>query len=381
MQARLIRILSLLLLFAVFSSGCEQSATVEDDDRDRDDGDQESDLDESVPDGDSDFDWWLPGDGDSPDGDNPDGDNPDGDSPDGDNPDGDDPDGDDPDGDVPDGDQDGEQKRIRIGTYNVKRFFNTTCDSGHCGEDEWEPLVSAAAYNDRLTAISGALSIINADIMLLQEIETRGCAEDLSNWLEPRYPVVVLGETGYDASLDVAVLSGGELVSVIDHGDESLPLSGGGSTTFLREFPEVHLDFDGTRVIVFPAHFKSKASDDPAQRLAEAQGAYRIVSAVAGRYPHALVVMGGDLNDTPGSPPLAALETGDALKRVADELTQDRDATYSYRGDPQAIDHLFWGQQAGGAYIAGSAQVVKDGQIYLGDSDHAALRADFFLPE
>ena len=103
--------------------------------------------------------------------------------------------------------------------------------------------------------------------------------------------------------------------------DEVLTRPDGSTTTFSRELLEVHVTKAGRAIIFFAAHFRSKSNDDPGRRLAEAQATRRIVDAVAAANPRALVVLGGDLNDTPGSPPLDALTGNGGLLRAAANQT------------------------------------------------------------
>ncbi|HLL23172.1 MAG TPA: endonuclease/exonuclease/phosphatase family protein, partial [Kofleriaceae bacterium] len=56
--------------------------------------------------------------------------------------------------------------------------------------------------------------------------------------------------------------------------------------------------------------------------------------------PQSVVVLAGDLNDVPGSPPLDALVANGGLVRLADDLPVAAQATYSFGGRGQAIDHL-----------------------------------------
>ena len=133
---------------------------------------------------------------------------------------------------------------------------------------------------------------------------------------------------------------------------------------------------NGQRVIVFNAHFKAKTRDDPARRLAEASAARAIALRVADENPDALIVLGGDLNDTPGSQPINALEGDGRMTRVAAELG-DGAATYTYQGQPQAIDHLYLVETPSGRYVRGTARVVRSNQRGLAGSDHAGLVATF----
>ncbi len=269
---------------------------------------------------------------------------------------------------------------VSVATFNVRRFFDTNCDSGDCGPDGWELLPSEAEYAARVEQIAEALERIDVDVLLLQELETQGCLDALSQRLAPRYPVAIHAEIGGQATVDVAVLAAGKLLLERRHRDELLPLPDGGTTTFAREFLELHLELDGQRLVVFNAHFKSKANDQPERRLAEAVAARAIVTTVAAQYPEALVVLGGDLNDTPGSPPIDAIELDGELQRVASELPEGHDSTFVYGGQQLALDHLYLAVSAAGGYLMGSAEVVRDNKKGLGGSDHAALRARFSLP-
>jgi endonuclease/exonuclease/phosphatase (EEP) superfamily protein YafD len=176
----------------------------------------------------------------------------------------------------------------------------------------------------------------------------------------------------------VAIFSKGTLLEVHTHGEYSFPHPDGGWTRFSREFLEVHLELEGWRVIVFNAHFKSKNQDDAGRRLAEAKKANEIVREVAAKYPQALIILGGDLNDTPGSDALEALQKDNVMSRVGQELTAGSDWTYNYNGIHEAIDHLFLVLDTLGGYVSGTAKVVRDSaNAGYGGSDHAALRARF----
>lgn len=266
---------------------------------------------------------------------------------------------------------------IVVATFNVHLFFDTRCDSGDCGGDAFEQAYSESTFAARADTIADAILGLQADVVLLQEVESLDSLAALSARL-PEYETAYLGETGFPASIDTAILARFPLVEIRSHGDSAIPLPGGGETYFARDFLEAHFDRDGRRVIAFVAHFKSKADDDPERRLAEAQAARGIVDAAVEKHPDALVLMGGDLNDVPGSPPLLALEETGGLERVAADLGED-DWTYVWGGDLRALDHLYLAKfAAGGTYVPGTSRVFRGvSQVGWGDSDHAALRATF----
>ena len=270
----------------------------------------------------------------------------------------------------------------RVATFNVKRLFDTVCESGACGFDEYEALLSPDELDARAIEIADAIRALDADVISLQEIETQACLDALLVHIGDLMPYGVLGEIGTTASVDVAVLSKTPIETVLRHrADEPLALADGTVTTFARELLEVHVRSpQGTEVVVVAAHFKSKSNDQPARRLAEARTAARILGDVSTASPSALVMLAGDLNDTPGSRPLDALTVEGGLIRVADDLAAGAQATYIYNGRGQAIDHILITPSGEARRVPQSSHAWRDGAKGWGGSDHFALTSDFVLP-
>ena len=231
---------------------------------------------------------------------------------------------------------------VVIGTYNTHLFFDKNCDSGYCSSSDFESVPGDSEYNDKVADLAGSVKKIGADIILLQEVEKESCLKDLFE-KSGSYDELYLGEKGTLASVDTGVMTKGEITYKNKH-PESIECADcdGGKTTFSRAFLETHIKLGCRKIIVFSAHFKSKADDDAPRRLAEAAAAAKILKNTAEKYPDALIVMGGDLNDQPGSDTLEFFENEPAFLRVASELSTKDQATYSYRGDAIAIDHIFW---------------------------------------
>lgn len=268
---------------------------------------------------------------------------------------------------------------LRAATFNTRLFFDPTCESGRCGAGDFEQVPTPQAFALRADSLAAAVRGMGADVVALQEVETQAALDALAARLADRYPTAVLGETGLPGSIDVAVLGAGALLAVRRHRAQPLMRPDGSATSFTRELLEVHMQVKGRRVVLLAAHFRSKVDDDPGRRLAEAQAARDIVLGTAKEFPDAVVLLGGDLNDTPGSPPISALESAPALLRVASDRPPASVATYTWNGNAQAIDHLFLALGASGMYVPASAAAVHDpsGKQGLAGSDHAALRADF----
>ena len=274
-----------------------------------------------------------------------------------------------------------EYEHVRIATFNTRLFFDPSCDTGACSANDFERAPSEPVFRERARELAQAIARLQADIVLLQEVESQRCIDALHDEMAQQgavYPIEQLGEIGSPGSVDVAVLARGTLLEVIRHRDRPLPLPEGGTTRFARELLEVRVELRGATFDVFAAHFRSKNNDDPARRLAEAIGAQAIVAAAARVRPNERVVLGGDLNDVPGSETIDQLEKDGELLRVASDRPELDQATYVYRGQRQAIDHLFAAGSGKAAYVPGSAVVLRDSaRGGYGGSDHAALRASF----
>ncbi|MCA9660250.1 MAG: endonuclease/exonuclease/phosphatase family protein [Myxococcales bacterium] len=267
---------------------------------------------------------------------------------------------------------------ITVATFNVHLFFDTVCDSGQCSADDFEEVATAAGFEARADELAAAIAALEADVVLLQEIENQSCIDALAARL-PEFTAIHLGEQGYPGSIDTAVLSTLPTLAVFTHLDEEFPHPEGGTTSFTRALLEIHHDVGGQRLITFAAHFRSKVFDDPGRRLAEGQRAGEWIALRGVDYPEAMIVLGGDLNDTPGSPPLAALEGAADVTRVAAELEDD--TTLIYGGKAQALDHIYVSDAAAGAHVAGSTMIFRADTAMAwtgwGGSDHAAVRATF----
>jgi endonuclease/exonuclease/phosphatase family metal-dependent hydrolase len=266
--------------------------------------------------------------------------------------------------------------RVRIATWNLKLFFDTQCDLGTCGPDEREEQPTQEEFDARVEQIVEGLEAIDADVVVFQEIESEACLDALRERVGDRYNVWVMGETRQAASLDTAMIARADDddAEVITHRQDPFVLESGEQSRFLREFLEVRMEIDGHEVIVFGAHFKSKRDDDPEQRLAEAARAREVALDTADEREEALIVLAGDLNDTPDSDTLDLLLADGLLIRVSEELGEDA-WTINSGGNLSLIDHLLL-VRGRGKFIAGSAEVVRD-RNGLGGSDHAALAADF----
>jgi uncharacterized protein len=272
---------------------------------------------------------------------------------------------------------------VRIATYNVLGFFDTVCDSAMCGPNDFEEAFSESKFRAKAAAVAGGMRKTNADVVLLEEVENQNCVDALK-LAAPEFAFAHIGEIGFTASMDVVVMSKDPIKAIRTHRENRIPISTGGMTRFTRELLEVDLEHNGAPYTVFVGHFKSQANDNPAQRLAEANAARSIILAQAAKNPKRLIVFGGDLNDTPGSPPINALEEAEngikLVRTQSVDLAPADQNTYFGKSLRSPIDHLFIPQPVLGYYVRKTAAVVQDAPLRgLGGSDHASLAATYLL--
>jgi endonuclease/exonuclease/phosphatase family metal-dependent hydrolase len=187
---------------------------------------------------------------------------------------------------------------------------------------------------------------VNPDILITIEIEDRPTLvrfndQVLGAELGSKYPHVLVVDGNDTRGIDVGILSRFPIETVRSHVDDPI---GSESKTFSRDCPEFDVLLPGgARLVVMPNHFKSKRNGNDQQsqdqRRAQAERAKDIADAALARSP--LVVVGGDLNDTPDSVALASL-FADGFHDVIDhaDYPQDRPGTYKTGLASAKLDYL-----------------------------------------
>lgn len=270
-------------------------------------------------------------------------------------------------------------QQIKVATFNVKRFFDRTCDSGRCGSSDFEGLPSTNDFNAKVSKIQDAIRILDADVFVFQEIEKASLLELVMEPYKDQYPTRVFGEIGGSASIDVAIVTKGKFLEKKTHRQNKIMKSNGQLTTFAREFLEVHSEIRGIHVVAFGAHFVSKVSDDGSRRLAEGRAAANLLSFRGRDLDKALVVLGGDLNDSPESATLRAFfDLG--VSSVSAGMSINDFYTHSFNGQPQIIDYVLFWNRPGVELLKDEVRDFHDaGKVGFSGSDHAAVRATFVV--
>jgi len=189
------------------------------------------------------------------------------------------------------------------------------------------------------------------DILVIVEVENRPtlkrfCDQVLDAEFQLGYPHFMVIDGNDDRGIDVGIASLFPIVQMRSHVDDPGP---GGKPVFSRDCPEFDVQLpNGMRIVVLANHFKSKRNGDNQasldRRRTQAERAHEIAVAALSRSD--LLVLGGDLNDTPDSSALASLFTdGFADISTHPNYPTDRPGTYGTGLKSQKLDYLIMSEQ------------------------------------
>ncbi|RYE88239.1 MAG: hypothetical protein EOO75_13495, partial [Myxococcales bacterium] len=271
----------------------------------------------------------------------------------------------------------------RVATFNAENFFNDKKDSPGANSEE---IVSAAEYQKKLADIAAIIARLNADLIMLEEIENDAVLAALQARpeLAGRFVDRALLPGNDPRGINIAALSTVPFTQKVDHKDDQFALAGTGGSVkyrFSRNLLEVHTEINTRHVVFLGVHFKAKVDDDPTKRLAEAQRTRLIADRMREDDPEAKVVVLGDFNDFPGTPPMDAIE-GSAPADVFGSagLLQSADAwTVKSSGAPGGLalhDDLRSAPWLQERIIKGTATILHDEDLPAAlrpASDHAPV--------
>jgi endonuclease/exonuclease/phosphatase family metal-dependent hydrolase len=257
---------------------------------------------------------------------------------------------------------------ISIATWNAHNFFDEVNDP-----DTLDDVPSAAEVERKIDQVGAVLAAIDADVVILQEVENRPLLERLCSG-----PLDGMGYVAHELrdafdprSIDIGVLSRRVPVTVVSHQGEQFRAPGSSRDYyFARDALEVFIDLDGLELIVTGLHLRSQLDGGDEHRLAEATHVHDIVTRRI-ESGSTRIVVGGDLNDFPDSPPLLALTGDGSLEDLAARLPVGERWTTTFRDMPRQFDYLL-----GTAAVSTAVQeieVVRGPEVDLA-SDHAPVR-------
>lgn len=189
--------------------------------------------------------------------------------------------------------------QITLLSYNVQNLFDDVRDGTEYeefipGEGEW----SEELFHLKMLQLS---EVINrhpaggADIVLLQEVENRNALDTLNtHYLKGAGYAYSAISDGEGLAVNSAVLSRFPVSEVEVHSVSLEGLTGG------RPVIEVHIDVDGSKLVLFNCHWKSKsggAEETEDFRRAAAAVVSRSLSRLRTARPDLPAVVAGDLNE------------------------------------------------------------------------------------
>lgn len=201
--------------------------------------------------------------------------------------------------------------QFRVVTFNAQNFFNDKADDPPpSGQEE---ILSSADYQAKLAGVAAILAKMNPDFVMLEEVENEAVVKDLKARPElgGRFVDHATFSGNDPRGIDIAALSTVPMTQKVSHKDDQFALAGTGGSDkyrFARDLLEVHAEVNGRHMIFLGVHLKAKSNDDPQKRLAEAQRARYVADQRRKDDPSAVVIILGDFNDFPGSPPMDAVE-------------------------------------------------------------------------
>jgi predicted extracellular nuclease len=269
---------------------------------------------------------------------------------------------------------------VRVLTWNVRNLYNDVKDSPELAVAD-ELVLSTEQYQSKLADIATVLDALAPDIAVLQEVENQNVVSDLGQRL-PAHVHRYITQGNDPRGIDIALLSRHPIDQVVSHKAESFSSSASGqSYTYSRDLLEAHFTINGRHLILLGIHFKSGSEPESVdKRLAEAEQTRRHVSQQETKHPTASIVVLGDFNAVPGSPPLAALAGTPPATLVSATATLGPTDRFSvtFGGNPQLFDDQLVNPRAFDALDPASVK-IEHGSAVSATSDHDPVVAAYLL--
>lgn len=270
--------------------------------------------------------------------------------------------------------------RIRLATYNVLNLFDDEDDPYHADE------TTRPKPRDELERLAASIRALDADVIALQEVESRGYLERFLTVFLPEmnYKHVVHYEGNDLRGIDVSLVSRLPIGPVRSHRHMSFTGPDGIERQFNRDLLAVTVQPPGDASLeVWVVHLKSNSGGREAAepiRLAEAEAIRRLLDDRLAADPEAWIAVVGDYNDVWGSPTLTTIVGQGPLSLWSPASSLEGPAPDTYnRGEHQSmIDFILCSPALAKRYVPGTLRVPPGSQETTG-SDHNPVAATFDL--
>ena len=284
--------------------------------------------------------------------------------------------------------------KLTVATYNIENLFDVFDDPYTADEG------TKVKPREQLEKVAAMIRKLDADVIAFQEIENENVLKAFITEMlgDMNYKYVAAATTNDGRGIRTAIASRLPIQSIVSYRFLDLTLEGDERIwRFSRDLMHVKLEVSKSRVLhTFIVHLKSKrdAPDDKqgaSWRLAEATMSRKIIDSILAKDPTAWVIMTGDLNDIPDSPPikqftsdLPAAATRPASKGLTDlheHLTGEDAISYLKKPYRSRIDYILASPELGKRVVKESAKVVNSEIEMTTGSDHAPVIATFDVKE
>ena len=277
---------------------------------------------------------------------------------------------------------------IRIGSYNVLNYFDEVDDPALSGR--WDD-ADLASRPGQLVALAKAIRELDADVLALQEVESREALlrfrdEHLSDM---GYVHVASLDAGYYRGVEQSILSRIPITDtmnwpalstadVIREGEGFQPVPERPELAFQRS--PLMVDFrtdEGYEFTLVVVHLKSGGLAHAYRREAEGLKLLEIVASRVADEPSRNVIVLGDFNAKSEYKSMQLLVDGgltDAMKHRIDDPSDAKSARWVTHESGRIIDYILVNEGAGREVVPRSGFVL--GTFYPGDSNHYDWRTD-----
>ena len=269
---------------------------------------------------------------------------------------------------------------LKVLNWNTRNFYN------HLNDDPAPEEVqkTEAQYNAQRVAVGKVLKDLDPDVVVLQEVESEVVLDDLNETeLAGAYTDRVILTGNDPRGIDIAILSKIPLDQAVTHAEDVFELVGNNQKEFQfsRDCPEYHLTFNGRKIVLLGVHLRSKGPpDDVDRRLAQAQRTRAIASGLVAEDPSRGIIVLGDFNDLPGSPPVTYVlgAEPDLYVNAPDALPSADRWTFDYMGMLELVDHQMANPLIG-AMLDPASVTIPHGADIEDASDHSPVLATYLV--
>ncbi|OFX22306.1 MAG: hypothetical protein A2V77_18800 [Anaeromyxobacter sp. RBG_16_69_14] len=262
---------------------------------------------------------------------------------------------------------------LRVVTWNVHDLFDEVDRTTSPGDSD--TVLTQMEVEAKLARLGRVLARLDADVVVLQEVENLGLLERLAAGPLAAGGYRAFLREGFDPrGIDVGVLARVPIVDCVSHLEDRAP---GGARLWSRDLVEVHLDNFERPVVLLVNHLVSRldASAD-GRRLLQAARVREAVDELRATAACPVVLVLGDLNDLPGSAALRPLLGDGALADLGAGLSDVDSWTWSGGGARERIDYALLPRED--LTLVTRVEVMSGPDITVA-SDHRPLLVDLWL--